>query len=870
MSKRNPLLIAAGALAFLLPLLVYAFTLSPTLNFWDCGEFIACGWSLGIPHPPATPMYVLVARLAGLAPFGESVAQRINFMSAFFAALAALFVYLLTLRVTAAWREGGTPPPDWVRAVSGLVGALFIAFSDTFWFNAIEAEVYALSAFLMGFVLWLSLDWAEHADRPRGNALVYLILYLLSLAVGFHLGTMLVFPGFFVLALMIPKKSFSNLDLWLVGGVLALFLGSTVLHVPDGVTLVGLLGILATGIWLALPTARGGRGQRPFVLYSLALFLLGLSVHLFLYIRAGQNPMINEADPSSWAKLWAVLKREQYPFQLPTERKAPLGWQFEHFFRYLGAQFRMPGEASLPVGPFNFHLGRALTAIPLGLGLLGIAIQWLREKRHWAALFTIFFINTIGLVFFLNFASDEPRERDYFYANGFYYLAIFIGLGAAGLIESLRRERRRQLWAYLLAGALLVSACGPLVQHWHTHDRSENLIARDYAYNMLAPLEQNAVVFTNGDNDTFPLWYIQEVEGFRKDIRVVNLSLLNTDWYMRQLRDLEPRLPITWQDAELTEVQTHYYRLDDGRIVQPRDEVINHLFINAQRQGWERMPFYFAVTIPRETLLPFLPYLKMEGMVYRMTLEEGTDQVDLPKLRANLEHVFEWRGVLTDDRTSRGGAWQEALGGPSIVDKVPSPDDPALVLPSFYKDATISHLIQNYAAAWSRLAIELDRADAPGGPDPALAVRSMEMASLIREDLGPVVLYLGYLYMKNGEPERAMRTYEKFLEREPGNWQLWARYAQAAEVAEDRQRVVQALGEVVRLNADYEPAYLSLVDYVVGYFPSVANLRALREQVADFLKRHPESAAMQERLQLIDEALRSPTGPPTGAPELTP
>lgn len=869
MPKRHPLLLAAGALSFLLPLVVYGLTLSPTLNFWDCGEFIACGWTLGIPHPPATPMYVLVARLAGLMPFGEGVAHRINFMSAVFASLAALFVYLLALRVTAAWREGGEAPPVWVRAAGGLTGALFIAFSETFWFNAIEAEVYALSAFLMGFVLWLTLDWAEHADRPRGNALVYLILYLLSLAVGFHLGTLLVFPGFFVLALMIPRKGFSNLDLWLVGAVLALFLGSTVMHTPDAFTFFSLLAILGLGIWFALPKARGGKG-RSFLLYSLALFVLGLSVHLFLYIRAGQGPMINEADPSTWDRLWAVLKREQYPFQLPTERKAPIGWQFAHFFRYLGGQFRMPGEWSLPIGGFDFHLGRALTAIPLGLGLLGIVLQWLRERRHWAALATVLFLNTIGLVFFLNFSSDEVRERDYFYANGFYYFAVFIALGAVGLVDSLRRERKRALYAMVLAGALLLAALGPLVHGWYTHDRSDNLIARDYAYNMLAPLEQNAVVFTNGDNDTFPLWYIQEVEGFRKDIRVVNLSLLNTDWYMRQLRDLKPGLPITWRDDELAEVATHYYRLEDGRIVQPRDEVINHLFINAQRSGWEKLPFYFAVTIPRETLQPFLPYLKMEGMVYRMTLTEGYEQVDLPKLRQNLERVFEWRGVLTAERTSRGGAWQESLGGASIVDKVPPPDDPRLSLPRFYKDATISHLIQNYAAAWSRLAIELDRDDAPGGADPKLAARSMEMASLIREDLGPVAMYLGYLYMKNGEPDRAMRTYEKYIEREPTNWQLWARYAQAAEAADDRQRVVQALDEVVKLNPDYEPAYLSLIDYVVSYFPSAANLRSLRDQVASYLQRHPESAAMRERLQLIDEALKQPGLPGGSAGSVAP
>ncbi len=870
MAKRHPLEIVAGALAFLLPLLVYAQTMSPTLNFWDCGEFITAGYTLGIPHPPATPMYVLVARLASLLPFGLSVAHRINFMSAIFASLSTLMMYLLVLKVTGSWRERGSAPLRWIRVAGGLTAAFFLAFSDTFWVNAIEAEVYSLSAFLMGFTLWLILDWGEVAGRPRGNALVYLILYLLSLAVGFHLGTILVFPGFFVLALLIRNKGFGDLDLWLVGAALALFLGSTILHMPDSIMVVGLLVVLAAGAWLAMPENMGGKGRRPFVLYSLALFIIGLSVHLFLYIRAAQGPMINEADPSTWKNLWAVLKREQYPFQLPTERKADIAWQFRHFFGYLGAQFRMPGDGALDLGGLRFHAGRALTAIPLGLGLLGMLVQWFREKKHWAALFTVLFLNTIGLVFFLNFSDSEVRERDYFYANGFYYYALFIGLGAVGLLDSLLKERKKPLMSALMAVLLIACSFGPLAQHWYTHDRSENVIARDYAYNMLASLEENSVIFTNGDNDTFPLWYIQEVEGFRKDIRVVNLSLLNTDWYMRQLRDIEPSVPITWNDEQMAEVATHWYPLEDGRIIQPRDEVINHLLVNSQKQGWETTPFYFAVTIPRDTLTPFMSYLKMEGMVYRMTLEQGNDQVDLEKLRHNLEYGFEWRGILTNGRSTEGEAWAEMRPGPSILDMTPSPDDPTLDLPKWYKSQTISHLIQNYAAAWSRLAIELDREGPGRNPDPKGAVRAMEMASLIRADLGPVVQYLGYLYMKNGQNERALRTYEHFLDVQADDWQLWARYAQAAEGAGDHQKVVKALGEVIRLNPDYEPAYLSLVDYVVSYFPSQSNVSALREQVADYVRRHPESAALADRLRLLDEVLTGAVVPGDGSGEVAP
>jgi len=478
MSGRRLAALLAGIASFLAPFWVYLRTLSPTLNFWDCGEFIAAGYTLGIPHPPATPLFVLLVRLASVLPLGVGVAQKANMMSALFGALASLMMFLLVLKLTRHWKWGVRPLPDWVRLAGALCGALFIAFSDTFWLNAIEAEVYALSAFFLGLVLWLVLDWSEHAAVKRGNALVYLILYLLSMGIGLHLGTILVFPGLFVMALMIRTKSFNDLELWLVGATLALFLGSAILHMPDAIMFTGLLAILAAGVAFQ---ARG----RPFLLASLGLFALGLSVHLFLLIRAGQSPVMNEADPSNWGNLWAVLKREQYPFQLPTDRKAPLGWQFQHFFGYFWSQFRMPPERQWGV----LHLGRALTALPIGLGLLGLWHQFKQEKRHWAATVTVLLVNTIGLVFFLNFSSEEVRERDYFYAAGFYFYALFIGLGAVGLMQTLLEERRGRLLAAVAAPLLVLAAFGPLQHHWYTHDRSENLIARDYAINMLMPLE---------------------------------------------------------------------------------------------------------------------------------------------------------------------------------------------------------------------------------------------------------------------------------------------------------------------------------------------------------------------------------------------
>src|SRR5262249_42520371 len=133
---------------------------------------------------------------------------------------------------------------------------------------------------------------------------------------------------------------------------------------------------------------------------------------------------------------------------------------------------------------------------------------------------------------------------------------------------------------------------------WFTHDRSRNFIARDYAYNMLATLKPNSFMFTNGDNDTFPLWYIQQVEGFRKDVRIVNLSLLNTDWYIRQLRDEEPKVPIHLDDRAIDILGAGMFQDQKGNYILTNEFMVHHMLEQARRDsGWVKQP-YFAVTVP--------------------------------------------------------------------------------------------------------------------------------------------------------------------------------------------------------------------------------------------------------------------------------
>jgi len=432
-----------------------------------------------------------------------------------------------------------------VKVIGGLVGALFLAFSSTYWINAVESEVYAMSCFLMGFMTWLGLRWAKNPEGPRASSIIYLLFYLLAMSVGFHLGTILAFSGIFFFVWMTQKKTFTNFEFLVACIGVGIFVADATLYREGRVTLVLLVLFTALVIWLY-------NTRSPLAAVCSGLFVLGLSVHLYLLISSGHNPAIDEGNPDTWRGLYAVLRREQYPSVNPFDRKTGFGFQLQHFNNYFQHQYAM----------FNHFIGKLnLGAIlPIGLGIWGMVDHFTKNKKSFIMLFVTFIVTSLGLIVFLNFSDAEVRERDYFYSPAFYYFAVFIGIGAASILTEIKNQFKRKRGnaapaLYAVGAIMLICPLLTANHHFFTHDRSNNYSCRDYAINMLKPLKQNAIIFTNGDNDTFPLWYIQEVEKYRLDVRVVNLSLLNTPWYIEQLRDNEPKLPIKWNDDEINMLQ---------------------------------------------------------------------------------------------------------------------------------------------------------------------------------------------------------------------------------------------------------------------------------------------------------------------------
>jgi hypothetical protein len=678
--RRPQLLISSGV--FLVTLVVYIATLNPTTPFWDAGEFITTSHIVGVPHQPGTPLYVLVGRVFDIV-FGSAditetsmhTAWAVNFMSAFFSALAVALIYLII------WELARRADPDsgWLAHIGGVVGAFFLAFSETFWNSAVEAEVYGLSAFMMALFTWLAIRWYDHREHPGSNNLLLLMIYLLALGVGFHLGSIFAYPGIFVLVLLAARRQLPVIDLLLMSMGLFVFLLSTT-SLPNEAFL------LTLAIYLALVIARSFQGHH-FALVGSALFFIGLTVHVMMLIRAGANPepFINQTDPDNLKALVSVIRREQYPDLISSTRKASLAWQFGYYYNFLFKQFYFlgPGHGTLTV--VTTVLG------PIFLALVGL-FQGLRRVRPLIFLPLVsYLINGEILTLILNFSDHEVRERDYFYFAAFMFFAVFIGLGATALMryavggegksadqaeaegvdwrKDIPRVKIGPLGLTTAAVLLIVSLMPAFPGHtkYFEHDNSDNRIANEYAWNILAGLDQGAIVFTNGDNDTFPIWYLQEVEKFRTDVTVVNLSLVNLPWYIKQLKHSSVKpLAMTRDDDEIDALRHQVYedpKTGERTVIMIKDYMVHDIITT--NLGGENKPVFFAVTIPQENMARYFPNMVMEGMAYRLTDTagpEGMPRVDAQKVMENMLGVYRLGALMDGDTPARQQRYQELAG----------------------------------------------------------------------------------------------------------------------------------------------------------------------------------------------------------------
>ena len=488
---------------------LYVVTLSPTTAWWDASEYITTGHLLGIPHPPGNPLFVSLARVWSLllAPLGLPVAVRINLLAAATSSVATFFFFLVAHRVLSTVIE-----ERWMLALGAASGAVMGATAYTVWNQSTANEkVYTVSVAVIAAVSWLALRWYDQREEPAGLRALLLALYLMVLGTTNHLMSVLPAPA------------------------LATF-----------VLLAGPTVLLTSRFWIR----------------AIPLVILGLSFNLFLPIRATQDPIINEGDPtcaSTSSALVAVytnggagcpalaqsLSRAQYAKPPITERQAPFADQFLNYFQYFDWQWAR--GADLSEVPIRGRL--PFTMLFAAMGFMGLLVLWRADRMIFTYMGVLAATLTVGLVVYLNFKYGfslapeivdrdihEVRERDYFFVASFFFWGNLAGIGLAGFWSALSEH-----WgggaAYRKAMPLLLITFIPMAYNWEWASRADDYAVIDWAYDLLMSVEPYGVLFTNGDNDTFPLWYAQEIEDVRKDVTVVVLQYLYTGWYPRQIRD---------------------------------------------------------------------------------------------------------------------------------------------------------------------------------------------------------------------------------------------------------------------------------------------------------------------------------------------
>jgi hypothetical protein len=534
--SNNPPYLWAAATAVLV-FAIYLATLAPTTAFWDTSEYIAAAKVLGIPHPPGNPLFIILAHTFGLLPLAASYAERINLFAAVTSAASAGLWFLVAER----WLRG-IVPLRWARYAAAFAGVLVGATSWTVWNQStVNEKVYTLSLLSIALVMWLVVRWGDDEPGTHRDRWLVLIAYVLALTSTNHLMGVLALPALAVYVLWTDWRTvlrpwaivtFYALVLALTGDWIAMLQGGA----AGGILLLSTVVVLGYALW---KTPRD-----PLVYLGLVSVIVGISLNYFwLPLRAAQYPPINEGEPVGFLSqaLQDVLNRVQYGKPPLSERQATFSAQLANFWQYFSWQFARDWG----------RLGAAATGLFTVLGLGGLWELWKRDRRAGLAAVALLATLSVGLVFYMNFKygfsqyPNEPslprevRERDYFFVGSFAVYGAFIALGFGAfmrrVVEFLQdRGTPRGRWS--AASPILALAFIPLLGNRITASRDHETTPRDFAYDILQSVEPYGILITAGDNDTFPLWYAQEVEGVRRDVTLANLSLMNTRWHLRQLR----------------------------------------------------------------------------------------------------------------------------------------------------------------------------------------------------------------------------------------------------------------------------------------------------------------------------------------------
>ncbi|MDP4172910.1 MAG: DUF2723 domain-containing protein [Bacteroidota bacterium] len=818
-----------GLAVFLISAVVLVMTVQPSVSFWDPGEISAASYSLMVPHPPGGPLWLIFGRLFSMLPIAQNIGLRINLLSVTASCFSVLLLYLIAIKLIENYRkkEDQDTTGNVITYISAAIGALAFAFCDTFWFNAVESNYFAVSTLLYSLVVWLMMVWNERFDKPGNEKYIILMAYVIGLSAGVHLMSVLAILTFIWIVVMrkyvnddetykktgyiflihigilaivaiglwasqtsatapSPEeyKDFDSKFKWIMVGLsvafmaifrkkifarssfyIPLLIGGLILPIAypgivkifpqlllyvggptPGTNLIIFFILLAGLLYLSYWAKQKNKPILNLSALCLLFALIGFTSYAMIIIRANQQTPMNENEPKDFTKLVYYLGREQYgdfpvfkrrfspdPAQqgVYTEYSSDLDflwrYQINHMFnRYILWNF-VGRDSTVQDAGVNF---KDYFAIPLLIGLLGLYFHFRKDWKMASAFLVLFVFMGYLIAFYQNQQEPQPRERDYFYDGALFVFCIWIATGLRELIEVIREKIKSpsagkgMAFACLALGLLLIPG-RMLSVNYHSHDRSKDWMPWDLSYNLLQSCAPNAILFTNGDNDTFPLWYLQYVEGIRRDIRVVCLSLANTDWYVRQLKNTEPygvaKVKFDLSDDQINELQPERWdpqnisipvgkdiiqkfgvtdtsilktgkltfrmpntmQYGDVKAIRAQDIVVREIVVN---NTWDR-PVYFASTCPYDARIGLDDYLQMEGLAYRLVPERkprSSEYVNEPIVRKQ----------LFDENPSYSKTYQPGF-------KFRGLNDPSV----FFDKDTHERMAQGYRGAFMSLAI---------------------------------------------------------------------------------------------------------------------------------------------------------------------
>ncbi len=906
--------------------LIYFKTTAPTVVFWDVGEFLATSAILGIPHPPGTPLYVILGKFMTLLPLPldflyklingvdpRNLVLKITSISITTGALTAGFVYLLIVKTLNLWNRE-LPRP--LVHLSGIFGALIGALASTVWFNSTEAETYTPANFIILLTAWLAFEWWERKDDPKSLAILIFIGYVTSLFSGIHLGALVGFPAillfifvvkrdllwdvklvplisvFFLLVLatklsyepttvsqwlnvffqavlfayLYVQRDLDFNDTWVI--VMGIAFAGTVFGVLTHNFFFQIAGsiVASIGIFFKDELYRDWRG------FAFIMMFLAFTTELFLIIRAKWGAMhpellrINEAEPDDWRSFLDVLTRKQYEPMKLFPRRIPFMDQLSVFWLY-----------------YSWQYGRLLLPVTL-LAVLGILTHFANERKTFVLLGGLLVLGTLGLLIYLNLKDSpshpinpmnpkEVRDRDYFFALGYTMIGLYAGIGLYEVMRLIWANLRLKVLSYAIGIVVAIGLVGwQFAWAFPYRDRSHNFIAEDYAYNMLISPQGRSVMFTNGDNDTFPLWFDQEALGIRRDVIIANLSLLNTNWYVRQLKGWGA--PISFTPEEIDKLLP-VYPLPNGKYMFLKDLMIRDMiatsagyqpsedeyvtlpggvrvpkiyfaskqeFLKEVIEGADfKMPIYFAITVSRDNMRGWEDYLLMEGLAFRLVnhkvgLGGGLEGI-------NAEYT---RRLLHDDMPPDSFLAQYA-------EKV-YPDPKVfryrgVFNPRVWKDATHEKLIRNYASVSLRLSLYYDNLQdtEKSAEELALSRRFLDQLNIKQDILNQILAIdtrLGVLYRELGQYEKSVEAFRHALDITE-NPIIYKEMAKSYVLAGDTAKAIEQY-EIARSMAPNDrEVILALSDLYRGQ----GRTSKADSLLQGWLARHPKDSTVLKKLQ---------------------